>query len=92
MTEEEARDAIVKAAVAWEASTMPKECLEAGDVLLAAIKDYRKAAAPPEPIELFVGRYHGRPLDGGGYPRVDTLSTAWDEVWRCTVTPIERVR
>lgn len=59
--------------------------------LIEAVDAYRKSIAPPEPFEVWAGRYDGEfkwiePNDDaiGGYRA--------DQVWRCTVTPVERVK
>ncbi len=58
-----------------------------------AVDAYRKSIAPPEPFEAFVGvlddgQYHGSAI----YTKSNILVKHWPQVWRCTVTPTERVK
>lgn len=56
-----------------------------------AVDAYRKATAPPEPFEAYVGRsYAGRTSSIYYDPTV--LDWGWDQVWRVTVTPTERLK
>lgn len=64
-----------------------------GHALRDAVDAYRKSIAPPEPFEAFVGvlddgQYHGSAI----YTKSNILVKHWPQVWRCTVTPTERVK
>jgi hypothetical protein len=63
---------------------------DATSVLLDALENYRNAERP-QPFERYMGRYQNT------FGLVAALDPDhWDsedpEIWRCTVTPIERVQ
>ena len=79
---------VLDVAVAW----MDACFNEADDALVDAIDAYRQSIASPEPFGAYLHFYDLN--DAGGW-YVDNSAVPEDneqKVWRCTVTPIERVK
>lgn len=84
--------AVIEAADRWYASggrAVPWAIPE-GQALVDAVSAYRHATAPPEPFDGFVVRENGR-LARWVHATLDGFQPGV-EIWRCTVTPTERVR
>lgn len=82
---------MIEAAVAcsaWHDIPTESEMRRLRRSLDKAVIAYRKATAPIEPFEAYLGYYHDdlNPLVSMKQP------AAASRVWRCTVTPTERVR
>jgi len=88
MTEEEAKQAVIDAAVKWHAGVGVSASALLGD----AVERYHKATTPPEPFEAYLGRSGDGSLANVAFKHSNAALTHYREVWRCTVTPIERVR
>ena len=94
MTEEEAKQAIVEAALNWDddGGRAKSWTIPSNQRLHDAIDAYRKATTP-EPFDTYVRL----PLAGGIHSVIADRETWFDQamtgqIWKATVTPIERVR
>ena len=84
---------VLDAAVGW------LNCTDGDDVLCDAVASYRKSIAPPEPFKALM-RWSGDDWecldDDPEYPLVARNEDEWlqstTNIWKVTVTPIERVR
>lgn len=86
--------AVLVAAAAWAADVAITG--DKGADLVDAVAAYRKSIAPPEPFETHLVIADGQNLVCSGTiheVRLPVLQLLRDEsLWRCTVTPVERVR
>lgn len=88
--------AVIEAAVKFASCTVGRGDL--GRPLIEAVDAYRKATAPPEPPEPFqmLMAYHPQatdPYPKATYRDIDIFrDMVHGQLWRCTVTPVERVR
>lgn len=58
-----------------------------------AVDAYRKSIAPPEPFDGYLVRFDTTgAFSSAIHPSTAEIDPKYDEVWRVTVTPIERVR
>lgn len=72
-------------------TSVPGHWAPLADALADALAAYRKATAPPEPFERYLYRY----TDGSwSFRTFDDVDDTEEFVgtWRCTITPVERVR
>lgn len=90
MTEEEAKQAVIDAALNV-CGDWPTAVSQYDYGLRAAVDAYRKATAPPEPVEGYVAVRGGR-LYGSSYPTSDAFGPTIEAVWEVQITPVRRVR
>lgn len=87
--------AVIEAALAWGRFHSATTGFHGPNAeLYRAVDAYREAAAPPEPFERWFVRLSGHTWDDIAYPDAERAAEGiiTSHVWRCTVTPVERVR
>lgn len=89
--------ALVDAAATWRDSyAAGLDAINGGGPaaeLREAVDAYRKLIRPPEPFEAYVGVLDdGKRCGTAVYTERHILVKHWPQVWRCTVTPVERVK